>query len=106
MKTPDLKLVIMDLKKTISQHPELVKRAGVFGSLATGKFTDKSDIDIAIEFAMDDNFDFERFAQFCEICERITEDLSIEYDRHIDVIQIEDNPRCLLHKIKNEVVWV
>ena len=106
MKTPELNSVIMDIKTALSQYPGPVKRVGIFGSLATGRFTDSSDIDIAIEYAPESDFDFERFALFCEVCEYISDNISKAYGRKVDLIHIEDNPRCILQKIHEEIVWI
>jgi len=106
MKTLELNSVIMDIKSALSQNPELVKRVGVFGSLSKDSITDDSDIDIAIEYAQGDNFDFERFAHFCEMCEYISDNISNAYGRRVDLVHIEDNPRCLIREISEEVVWV
>ena len=106
MKTLELNSVIMDIKSALSQNPELVKRVGIFGSLSKGRATDDSDIDIAIEYAHEDNFDFERFALFCEMCEYISDNISRAYGRKVDLVHIEDSPRCLLHEISEEVIWV
>jgi len=105
MKAPELNSVIMDIRKALSQHPGPVKRVGIFGSLATGKLTDNSDIDIAIEYAQGDDFDFERFVHFCEVCEYISDSISNTYGRRVDLVHVEDNPRCLLQKIYEEVIW-
>ena len=105
MNVPEINSVITDIRTTLSQHPGLVKRAGVFGSLATGKFTDTSDIDIAIEFAHEDDFELEKFSRFCEICEHISENISNIYGRKVDLIHVEDNPRSFLHEIRGEIVW-
>ena len=106
MKIPELNVVIMDIKTVLSQYPGLARRVGVFGSLATGKFTENSDIDIAIEYASEKDFDFERFALFCEMCEYISDNISKAYGRRVDLVHIEDNPRSLIREISEEVVWV
>jgi predicted nucleotidyltransferase len=106
MKTPALQIIIADIINILSPYSQLIKRVGVFGSLATGKFSIDSDIDIAIEYKTGDNFNFEQFAQFCEVCEQLTNNLANNYGRRIDLIHVEDNPRCLLHKIHDEVIWI
>jgi len=106
MNALELNNVIVDIRNVLSQYPGLVKRAGVFGSLATGKFTSSSDIDIAIEYAPEEDFDFERFARFCEACEYISDSISDTYGRKVDLVHVEDNPRCLLQEIRGEIVWV
>ena len=106
MNTPELNSVITDIRDTLFQHPGPVKRVGVFGSLATGRFTDNSDIDIAIEFASEDDFEVERFSRFCEICDYISENISNIYGRKVDLIHVEDNPRSFLHEIGEEIIWV
>ena len=105
MNAPELNSVITDIRETLSQHPGPVKRVGVFGSLATGKFTDDSDIDIAIEFAPGTDYDFERFVRFCEICEYISDRISNIYGRKVDLIHVEDNPRSFLNEISKEIIW-
>ena len=96
----------MDIQLTLSQNPGPVKRVGVFGSLVNGRFTDNSDIDIAIEYEPGDDFDFNRFARFCEICEYITEFISNSYGRKVDLVHVEERPGCLLQDIREEVIWV
>ena len=98
--------VIHNIKITIAKNPEPIKRIGVFGSLVNGNFTDNSDIDIAIEYEPGEAFDFNRFVLFCEMCETIVDDISKTYDRTVDLIHIEDNPRCILNDIADEVVWI
>ena len=106
MKTPELSSVIMDIKLALSQNPGPVKRIGVFGSLAKGRFTDNSDIDIAIEYEPGDDFDFNRYIRFCELCEFIIESISSSYGRKVDLVHVEERPGCLLHDIREEIVWV
>ena len=105
MNTLELNSVITDIREALSLHPGPVKRVGVFGSLATGKFTDSSDIDIAIEFAPGIDYNFERFVHFCEICEYISDRISHIYGRKVDLIHVEDNPRSFLNEISEEIIW-
>jgi len=106
MKTLDLASVITDVKNLLSQNPAPIKRAGVFGSLATGQFNDESDIDIAIEYDPGENFDFDRFVKFCELCELLSESVSSLYGRDVDIIPIEDHERNIYHDVQGEIVWI
>ena len=106
MKTLDLTSVITDIKIILAQNPGSVKRVGVFGSLAKGNTTDKSDIDIAIEYLGEVEFDFSRFVKFCEVCEYISESIAKNYGRTVDLVHVEEGADSLLFEIQDDVIWI
>jgi len=106
MQTVELGNVILDIKTILSKNPAPVKRIGLFGSLVKGKFHASSDIDIAIEYEQGDRYDFDSVVKFCEICDIITNEISLRYGRRADVIPVEERKGCLLDNIREEVVWI
>ena len=109
MKELKLNNVIVDIKSILSQNPAPIKRVGVFGSLAKGQIHENSDIDIAIEYDIGENYEkynFEGVLRFCEICETLEDEMSVIYGRKIDVIPVEERKGCLLEDIREEVVWI
>jgi len=102
----ELNNVILDIKTILSQNPAPVKRIGVFGSLAKGQIHEKSDIDIAIEYDPGEDYDFNRFVDFCEICEALRESIADIYNRKIDIVHVEEGEDNFLDEIRREVVWI
>jgi len=101
----ELESVIFDIKSIISQDPSTIRRIGVFGSLARHETHEKSDIDIAIEYETE-NYSFDNFVKFLEVCEQMEDTLSGKYGRKIDVIHVEEREDCLLQDIREEVIWI
>ena len=102
---------ITDVSKSIRNiisHNPLVKKIGIFGSLARGNFNENSDIDILIAYDETDDFQPERFLQFCKLCNKVIDDLSNIYGRKIDLVQFEVEPAYTLSNddIGSEVLWL
>jgi len=91
----------------MSDKADLVKRVGVFGSLARGTFGNESDIDILIEYNAMSDIHMEHFIEFCELCNQMTETLTSSYGRGIDLIHFADDPAKFLQdkNVAREVVW-
>ncbi|MCL2385978.1 MAG: nucleotidyltransferase domain-containing protein [Defluviitaleaceae bacterium] len=106
MRKLELINVLIDIKSIVSKNPELVKRVGVFGSLAKGTFSDSSDIDIAVEYATTDEFEFSRFVSFCELCNSLMDYVANSYGRKVDLVHLDNRADGLIHDIKDEVVWI
>ena len=56
--------VAEDIRKLLSSNPGLVKKVGIFGSLAHGDISDKSDIDLLIEYDIPSTFAMKSFANY------------------------------------------
>ena len=97
-----------DIRKITSDNSELIKKIGIFGSLARGDFGNNSDIDILIEYDSTSDFQPERFLQFCKLCNQVIDVLVNLYGRKVDLVHFEDNPKYILcdENIENEVVWL
>jgi len=106
MKTVELTDIMKDLKIIISQNSDVIRRIGIFGSLVKNSFTDNSDIDVAIEYEPGDNYNFDNFVKFCEICDKISESIFNDYGRKADLIPVEDRSGNLLQDIREEILWI
>ena len=108
VKDLDIADVLDDINAIISHGSGVVKRVGVFGSLARGDFSENSDIDVLIEYASTPVFNFDRFLQFCELCNRLIENLTNFYGRKVDLVQFENSPSFTLQndRVEKEVVWL
>jgi len=108
MKSLDLHSVLDDIRSVISNSTELIKKTGVFGSLARGTYHEESDIDILIEYNMTPDFKMDRFTQFCGLCNQISETLSELYERKVDIVHFEGSPDNSLQdeNINREVIWL
>jgi len=107
MKMLELASVILDIKNIVSETPDVIKRVGIFGSLAKNSFTDQSDIDIVVEYATTLDFDYNRYTLFCKACNNIMDSISENYGRNVDILHVQqEHPDSLIHEIQDEVVWV
>ena len=108
MKALDLNNVISDIKTIITKEAVPIKRVGVYGSLVKGQINNDSDIDIAVEYdyKQGDEINMDKFIEFCEVCESLSEGIFKIYNRKVDVVHVEDKPDSFLRDIQGEVVWV
>ena len=109
MKKPiSVSVVSGEILKIIANSTELVKKIGIFGSLARGTFNDDSDIDILIEYAATPDFEPERYLMFCKLCNQIIDRLDEQYDRNVDLVHFENDPAITLfdENVGKEVVWL
>jgi predicted nucleotidyltransferase len=97
-----------DIRSILSVSPGLVKKIGVFGSLARGDYNEKSDIDLLVECNMPANFSMKLFTNYCELCNKIDETLATLYHRKIDIAHFENDSLDNLFDsdVKNEVIWI
>lgn len=75
-----------------------VKRCGLFGSFLRGEATEKSDIDLLVEFESE----LKTFVNFMDLC-FFLEDL---FERKVDVLTPESLSPIFGHKILAEVEYV
>lgn len=108
MKNLEINNVLADIHNIISHRAGLIKKVGVFGSLARGNFHDDSDIDILIEYNSTPELQMEHFTQFCELCGNLRDILFDIYGRKIDIVHFEDDPARNLQdeNVINEVIWI
>ena len=108
MKVLNVDNVSSDIRGMISHRMGLIKKAGIFGSLARGTYNNESDIDILIEYNAAPDIDMGHFTQFCELCNQITDTLAGLYGRNVDLIHFEGKPSNSLQdeNVEKEVVWL
>jgi predicted nucleotidyltransferase len=100
--------VINDIRKVLSINPGLIKKAGIFGSLARGDFNEESDIDLLMWYDSPPVFSMEKITRYCELCAEIETTLINSYQRSVDIADIEDDSLSNMYDpdIKNEVIWI
>ena len=86
----------------------MIKRIGIFGSLARGDYNDSSDIDLLIEYASTPKFILDRFERFCGVCNKLVDFLSAKYKTEVDIVQFKGDPSSVLddEAICDEVIWL
>ena len=104
----DLGSVSADISNLISTDRALIKRIGIFGSLARGDYNDNSDIDLLIEYASTPKFILDRFDRFCGVCNKLVDFLSVKYMRGVDIVHFKGDPSNILddEAICDEVIWL
>jgi len=104
----DLGSVSADISNLVSSERALIKRIGIFGSLARGDYNDSSDIDLLIEYASTPKFILDRFDRFCGVCNKLVDFLSAKYMREVDIVQFQGDPSNILNDeaINDEVIWL
>ena len=97
-----------DIRAVISQNQDLVKKIGIFGSLARGDFNDGSDIDLLAWYDSPSIFSMDKITKYCELCGIIQEKLSASYQRSVDIAHIDNDSLSNIDDpdIINEVVWI
>jgi len=108
MKTLNVSNVSSDVRDIISHNSGLVKKTGIFGSLARGTFNAASDIDILIEYDAAPDIDMGHFTRFCELCNQIIDTLTGLYGRDVDLIHFEGKPSNNLQdeNVEKDVIWL
>jgi predicted nucleotidyltransferase len=85
--------VLPDIRKKYG-----VKRIGIFGSCARNEQTDKSDVDILVEFNQG-KATFDNFMQLASFLEDI-------FTRHVDLLTSDGMSKHLRPFIEKEVIWI
>ena len=100
--------VSRDILRFIAQYSYLVRKIGIFGSLARGDFNDKSDIDLLIEYNAPAKFEIDNFRNYCALCNDLTDALFSTYGRNVDIVDIENDSITPFvdENVENEVVWL
>jgi len=100
--------VSRDILRFIAQHSYLVRKIGIFGSLARGDFSDSSDIDLLIEYNAPVKFEMDGFRNYCALCNDLTDALSSAYGRPVDIVDIENGSITPFvdKSVEDEVVWL
>ena len=108
IKALGLKSVTDDVQNIITKKNGLIKKVGIFGSLARGTFNDDSDIDILVEYNAAPHLQMEHFTQYCELCNQIADMLHSLYGRDVDIVHFEDDPLKSLQdeNVVKEVLWL
>ena len=107
-KVLELKSVSIDVQNIVTNKNGLIKKVGIFGSLARGTFNDDSDIDILVEYNAAPVLQMEHFTQFCELCNQIVDVLGLLYGRTVDIVHFEGDPLTSLQdeNVMKEVLWL
>ena len=97
-----------DIRAVLSHNPNLVKKIGIFGSLARGDFNEDSDIDLLAWYDAPSVFSMDRITQYCELCAKIEEVLTGIYKRSVEIADIQDEALSNIFdpNVKNEVFWL
>jgi predicted nucleotidyltransferase len=90
-KEMNIQNVSNDVRAMLSLNPGLVKKAGIFGSLARGDFNEKSDIDLMLWYDSPQVFSMDKITKYCELCAKIEDKLVRLYARNVDIADIEDD---------------
>ena len=100
--------VTNDIRALLSLNPGLVRKAGIFGSLARGDFNEKSDIDLLVRYNSPSDFSLDLFDKYCGLCNRIQDMLSESYQRGVDIVHFDDDslPNLCDPDIRDEVIWI
>ena len=108
MRTFDLVSVSGDIREVLVNAPSVVKRVGIFGSLARGTFELDSDIDILVEYDTALLMEMEHFSRFCALCNEIRDTLVSLYGRGVDIVHFDGDPFDSVddENVRNEVVWM
>ena len=104
----DVGNVSADINNLVSTERALIKRIGIFGSLARGDYNESSDIDLLIEYASTPKFILDRFDRFCGVCNKLVDFLSAKYMRGVDIVQFKGDPSNILddESVCDEVIWL
>ncbi len=90
-----------EIEKTLKKHKPFlrkkfkVKRIGVFGSVARGEESERSDVDILVEFSEPIGWEFIDLKEFLEK----------ELDREVDLVTVKALKSQLKDKILEEVTY-
>jgi len=82
--------------KPVLQREYAVKTVGLFGSFATGTYTDSSDVDILVEFERPVGVEFIDLSYLLEK----------QFDRKVDVVSLNGIKSKYLKEIEKDIVYV
>jgi len=96
------------IRQIIAQNSEFVKRVGIFGSLARGDYTDRSDVDILVEYLHDQILEMDYFVSYCGVCNDIVDGIHEFFGRKVDVVHFDGDPAETLGnpEVHEEIVWL
>ena len=108
MQLVNIQSISRDIREVISSNPDLIKKIGIFGSLARGDYNRESDIDLLVEYNSPSVFAMERYINFCTLCNQIEERLFLTYGRKVDLVHIENGSLDHLgdEDVAQEVLWL
>jgi len=92
------------------QHGDKVKRVGLFGSVARGDSTDKSDIDLVVDFTYDDFLESDPLFAIRKkyMFESVLRDAFVPVA--VDIVDYsalsEESNRLLDDEIREDVIWI
>ena len=100
--------VANDVREIISLYPGLIRKIGIFGSLARGDFNENSDIDLLVEYDEPPVFSIDTFDKYCGLCIMIRAKLAELYKRSVDIAHFEDDSLENLYDpdVGKEVIWI
>jgi len=104
----NIQSVADDIRAVISHNPDLVKKIGIFGSLARGDFNEDSDIDLLVRYNSPPIFSLDLFDRYCGLCNKLQDTLTNAYQRNVDIVHFDNDSLSNLYDpdVKKEVVWV
>ena len=107
-KEMNIQNVANDIRTMLSLNPGLVKKIGIFGSLARGDFNEKSDIDLLVRYDSPPVFSMEKITRYCELCCKIQDELSTFYQRSVDIAHVDNDSLSNMYDpdLKDEVIWI
>ena len=107
-KEMNIQNVTNDIRGVLSLNPGLVKKIGIFGSLARGDFNNESDIDILVRYNPPPVFSLDVFDEYCGLCNKIQDILSESYRRNVDIVHFDNDSLSNLYDpdVRDEVVWI
>ena len=97
----------------ISPYKGNVIRVGLFGSIARGNATVKSDADFVIDFRHPKEITFDNtdsVLDYCYLCSEIEDKFKSLYKKSVSIIEAEaltyDNNRDFKNEIEKDLVWI
>jgi predicted nucleotidyltransferase len=100
--------VSVDIRSIVTLHPGLIKKVGIFGSLARGDFNDSSDIDLLVEYNSPTVFSMDSFERYCSVCNQIQDTLKGLYNRSVDIAHFENGSLDNMGDpdVEKDVIWI
>lgn len=107
-KEMNIQAVTDDIRDLLSLKPGLIRKIGIFGSLARGDFHEGSDIDLLVEYNSPPVFSMDRITDYCELCNKMEETLAGLYQRNVDIAHFENDSLENMYDpdIAKDVIWI